>query len=307
MERSKKLINNFQEVINSVKRCSPINVAVAAADDLEVLTAIEEARALGIINAILIGDKGRIEDILNNNSIDSKNYEIIDAGSKEESCFKAVQFVKEGRASTIMKGIVDTSIVLKAVINKETGLEVNGLISHVGVLKVDKFDKLFLISDSAVVLSPTVQDKVSIINNAVIVAKALGIEEPKVAVICPVEKVNEKIESTVHAAELVSLYEQKKINGCIVGGPFALDNAVSEGAANHKGIINPVAGKADILIAHNLEVGNVLNKAIEYFGHTEKAGVIMGAGAPIILTSRASSSKSKLNSIALTALIAQEI
>ena len=156
-------------------------------------------------------------------------------------------------------------------------------------------------------MTPTVQDKVSIINNAVIVAKALGIEEPKVAVICPVEKVNEKIESTVHAAELVSLYEQKKINGCIVGGPFALDNAVSEGAANHKGIINPVAGKADILIAHNLEVGNVLNKAIEYFGHTEKAGVIMGAGAPIILTSRASSSKSKLNSIALAALIAQEI
>ncbi|WP_313341337.1 bifunctional enoyl-CoA hydratase/phosphate acetyltransferase [Sedimentibacter sp.] len=300
------MVNNFQEVINSAKRCSPINVAVAAADDFEVLTAIEEARSLGIINAILIGYKDRIKDILNNNSIDSKNYEIIDAGNKEESCFKAVQLVKEGKASTIMKGIVDTSIVLKAVINKETGLEVNGLISHVGVLKVDKFDKLFLISDSAVVVSPTVQDKVSIINNAVSVAKALGIEEPKVAIICPVEKVNEKIESTVHAAELVSLYKQKEITGCIVGGPFALDNAVSEEAAAHKGIINPIAGKADILIAHNLEVGNVLNKAIEYFGHTEKAGVIMGAGVPIILTSRASSSKSKLNSIALSVLIAQK-
>lgn len=298
------MVNNFQELLNSVKKFSPIKVAVAVADDLDVLAAIEEARALGIINAILIGDKNKIENILNNNYIDPKNYEIIDEANKEKACAQAVNLVREGKASTIMKGFVDTSVILKAVINKETGLEVSGLISHVGVLKVDKFDRLFIISDSAVNLSPTVQDKISIINNAVIVAKALEIEEPKVAIVCPVEKVNEKIESTVHAAELVKLYEQKEITGCVVGGPFALDNAVSEEAAKHKGIDNPVAGKADILIAHNLEVGNVMNKAIEYFGHTEKAGVIMGAGAPIILTSRASSSKSKLNSIALAALIA---
>lgn len=301
------MIKNFQDLINSVKKHTPIKVAVAVADDLNVLTAIEDARLLGIVNAILIGEKNKIVSILNNNSINPKNYEIIDEANKEKACIQAVNLVKEGKASTIMKGFVDTSVVLKAVINKETGLKIGGLISHVGVLKVDKFDKLFIISDSAVNVSPTVQDKVSIINNAVIVAKALGIEEPKVAIVCPVEKVNEKIESTMHAAELVELFEQKEITGCIIGGPFALDNAVSEEAAKHKGIDNPVAGKADILIAHNLEVGNVMNKAIEYFGHTEKAGVIMGAGAPIILTSRASSSKSKLNSISLAALIAHKI
>ena len=243
---------------------------------------------------------------MNNNSITPRNYKIIDKSNKEKACAQAVNLVKEGKSSTLMKGLVDTSVLLKEVINKETGLKIGGLITHVSVLKVDKFEKLFIISDSAVCVSPTIQDKVSIISNAVSVAKALEIEEPKVAIICPVEKVNEKIKSTVHAAELVKLNEQKEITGCVVGGPFALDNAVSKEAAKHKGIDNPVAGKADILIAHNLEVGNVLNKAIEYFRHTEKAGVIMGAGAPIILTSRASSSESKLNSIALAALIAHK-
>ena len=300
------MINNFQELISRVKQSSPIKVAVAAADDDDVLAAIEEARALGIANAILIGNKNKIKNILGKNSIDFKNFEIIDEADKDKACEQAVKFVKEGYASTIMKGLVDTSIFLKAVINKEKGLKINGLISHVGLLKVDKYKKFFIISDSAVNISPTVQDKVSIINNAVLAAKALEIEEPKVALVCPVEKVSEKIESTVHAAKLVSLYEQKEITGCIVGGPFALDNAVSEEAAKHKGINHPVAGKADILIAHNLEVGNVLNKAIEYFGHTEKAGVLMGAGAPIILTSRASSSESKYNSIALAALISRK-
>lgn len=300
------MIRNFQDVIDSTKKYPPIKVAVAAADDLDVLLAIEKARSFGIISAILIGNKNNIETILSNNSICLKNYEIIDEADKENSCKIAVNMIKEGHASTIMKGFVDTSILLKAVINKQTGLEISGLISHVGVLKVDKFNRLFIISDSAVNISPSVQDKVSIINNAVIVANALEIEEPKVAIICPVEKVNKKIESTVHAAELVKMYEQKEIKGCVIGGPFALDNAVSEEAASHKGIVNPVAGKADILIAHNLEVGNVLNKAIEYFGHTEKAGVLMGAGIPIILTSRASSSKAKLNSISLAAFIAQK-
>lgn len=300
------MINNFQEVLNSAKKFAPIKIAVAAADDSDVIKAIEDARLSGIAVAVLIGDKNKIENIMNYNSIKPENYEIINESNKEKACAAAVNLVKEEKASTIMKGLVDTSVILKEVINKKTGLKISSLISHVGVLKTDKYDKLFLISDSAVCLSPTIQDKVSIINNAVSVANALENEKPKVAIICPLEKVNERIESTVHAAELVKLYEQNQITGCVVGGPLALDNAVSEEAARHKGIYNPVAGKADILIAHNLEVGNVLNKAIEYFGHTEKAGVIMGAGAPIILTSRASSSESKLNSIALATLIAHK-
>ena len=301
------MINDFETILEYAKKLGPKTLAVAAAEDDDVLRAVEYARLEGIINAILIGDREKIETILKENCIDSQVYVILDEKDKVEACKKAVQLVKMGRASTIMKGFVDTSIILKAVLNKETGLPVEGLLSHVGVLKVDRYDRFFIISDSAMNISPTLENKVDIIKNAVKVAHALGNENPKVAIICPVEKVNDKIISTVHAAELVKMNEEDKITGCIIGGPFALDNAVSEEAAKHKGISHPVAGQADVLITPNLEVGNVLNKAMEYFAYTEKAGIIMGAGAPIVLTSRASSSISKLNSIALAVLVADKI
>lgn len=301
------MIKDFETILEYAKKIGPKTLAVAAAEDDDVLMAVEYARLEGIIDPILIGDKEKIEGILNENCIDTGKYIIIDERDKKEACDKAVYMVKKGLASTIMKGFVDTSIILKAVLNKETGLDVEGLLSHVGVLKVDRYDRFFIISDSAMNISPTLEDKAEIIKNAVKVAHALENENPKVAIICPVEKVNDKIISTVHAAELVKMNEEGKITGCIVGGPFALDNAVSEEAAKHKGISHPVAGQADVLITPNLEVGNVLNKAMEYFAYTEKAGIIMGAGAPIVLTSRASSSISKLNSIALAVLVADKI
>lgn len=298
------MIKDFETIIKYAKEAGPKTIAVAAAEDDDVIKAVEYARVEGIINAVLVGDKEKIQAILKGNNIACEEYEIIDEKDKKEACKKAVELVKTGHALTIMKGFVDTSIILKAVLNKKTGLPVEGLLSHVGVLKVDKFDRFFVISDSAMNISPTLEDKVCIINNAVKVAHALGNENPKVALICPVEKVNEKIISTVHAAELVKMNEAGEIKGCIVGGPFALDNAVSLDAAKHKGINHPVAGQADVLITPNLEVGNVLNKSMEYFANTQKAGIIMGAGAPIVLTSRASSSISKLNSIALAVLVA---
>lgn len=301
------MIKDFETILEYAKKLGPKTLAVAAAEDDDVLKAVEYARLEGIVEAVLIGDSEKIGTILKNNCIASEKYMILDEKSKEEACNKAVQLVRSGRASTIMKGFVDTSIILKAVLNKETGLPVKGLLSHVGVLKVDRYDRFFIISDSAMNISPSLENKVDIINNAVKVAQALEIEIPKVAMICPVEKVNPKIISTVHAAELVKMNEENKIEGCIIGGPFALDNAVSEEAAKHKGIDHPVAGHADILITPNLEVGNVLNKAMEYFAYTEKAGIIMGADAPIVLTSRASSSISKLNSIALAVLVADKI
>ena len=301
------MIKDFETILMYAKKIGPKTIAVAAAEDDDVLNAVEFGRVEGIINAILIGDKEIIEAILKENSIEPQNYEILDEKNKEEACKKAVELVKSGRATTIMKGFVDTSVILKCVLNKETGLPIEGLLSHVGVIKVDRYDRFFIISDSAMNISPSLEDKIGIINNAVKVAHALEIETPKVAMICPVEKVNEKIISTVHAAELAKMNEEGKITGCIVGGPFALDNAVSEEAAKHKGISHPVAGRADVLITPNLEVGNVLNKAMEYFANTEKAGIIMGAGAPIILTSRASSSTSKLNSIALAVLVADKL
>lgn len=300
------MIKDFQTILSCAKAAGPKTLAVAAAEDADVLCAVEHARQEGIILPILVGDKAKIESLIQESNICHKGYEIIDIGDNGEACVKAVELVKTGQALTLMKGFVDTSVILKAILKKDAGLKPKGLLSHVGVLKTDKYDRFFIISDSAINISPSLEDKACIIENAVEVAHALGNMEPKVALICPVEKVNEKIISTLHAAELVKMNESGRIKGCIVGGPFALDNAVSMEAAKHKGVTHPVAGQADILITPNLEVGNVLNKAMEYFANTEKAGIIMGAGAPIVLTSRASSSASKLNSIALAVLVAEK-
>lgn len=185
-----------------------------------------------------------------------------------------------------MKGFVDTSVMLKAVLNKELGLRGTGLISHVGILKVSGFDRLFFVSDSAMTIAPDLKAKADIIRNAVKVARAFGLDQPKVAVLCAVEKVNEKMPATVDAQTLTEMNERGEITGCLVKGPLQLDNAVSPEAARHKGITHPVAGNADILITPDIQAGNILNKSMEYFARADKAGVIMGAKKPIILTSR---------------------
>ena len=204
----------------------------------------------------------------------------------------------------VMKGLVDTSIILKAVLNKEFGLRTGNILSHVAVFDVDGYDRLFFVTDAAMNLAPDLQGKKQIIENSCIVANALDIDEPKVAVICAKEKVNPKMQDTVDAKDLEEMCKNGEIKDCIVGGPFALDNAVSEEAARHKGMDHPIAGKADILLAPDIEAGNILYKSLVFFSNTKNAGVIVGAKAPIILTSRADSEETKLNSIALGVLTA---
>ena len=202
----------------------------------------------------------------------------------------------------VMKGLVDTSIILKAVLNKEIGLRTGNILSHVAVFDIEGYDRLFFVTDAAMNLAPNIQEKKQIIENSCQVARALDIEVPKVALICAKEKVNPKMKDTVEAKELEDMYLRGEITGCMVGGPFALDNAVSEEAAKHKGMDHPIAGKADVLVVPDIEAGNVLYKSISYFAKCESAGLIVGAKAPIILTSRADSDKTKLNSIALGVL-----
>ncbi len=298
------MIKNFIEIISVAQKRGPKKVAVAVAQDKEVLLSLNEAYKLGIVNPILIGNKNDIESIAKENNISIKGYEIINVEDKAESCKVAAQLVQRNEASMLMKGFVDTAIILKAVLNKKVNLFDKGsLLSHVGVLSISGYDRLFILSDSAMNIAPSLGEKVNIIKNAIKVANALENEEPKIALICAVEKVNKKMPATIDASELVKMNEKGEINGCIIGGPFALDNAVSINAAKHKGINHPVAGKADILITPNIESGNILNKSMEYFGNAQKAGIIMGAKVPIILTSRASSVESKLNSISLGVLI----
>lgn len=301
------MIRTFKELMNVVINGKTQTISVAVAQDTDVLSAVNSAYKMGIANAILVGDKDEIEKIAKEIDMDINNFEIIDEKDKEKACKVAINLVREGKASLPMKGFVDTSVILKAVLNKEYGLKTGNLISHVGVLEVSGFDRLFVLSDSAMTIAPTLENKVDIINSSVKIAHALGNKEPKVAVICAVEKVNNKMPATLDAQELTRMNEEKIIKNCLVKGPLAIDNAVSIEAANHKGITHPVAGNADILIAPDIEAGNILNKSMEYFARAEKAGVIMGAKTPIILTSRASSDISKLHSIALGALVVQQL
>ncbi len=298
------MIKNFNDVLKVAKERGPKTVAVACAQDSDVLIAVDKAEKLGIVKAILVGDKTKIEDICKSTNIDSSKYEIIDIEDLSQASLKAVELVSSGKAHMVMKGQVDTSIILKAVLNGEVGLRTGNVLSHVAVFDVEDYERLLLVTDAAMNIAPDLKTKKQIIENAVIVAKALDIEEPKVGVICAKEKVNPKMPATVDAGELVKMNENGEITGCIVGGPFALDNAVSVEAAKHKGIEHPVAGKADILMMPTIEAGNVLYKALAFLSRSKNAGVIVGAKAPIILTSRADNEEAKLNSIALGVLMA---
>lgn len=297
-------MRNIDDIIKFAKERGPKIVSVACCQDEEVLIAVENARKEGIINAILVGDIEKTRDISNGLGINLDNYELVDIKDLSEACLKAVELVSSGKAHMVMKGLVDTSIILKAVLNKEVGLRTGNVLSHVAVFDIEGYDRLFFLTDAAMNLAPDINGKKQIIENACELVRSLDIEEPKVALICAKEKVNPKMKDTVEAKELEDMYLRGEIKGCIVGGPFALDNAVSEEAAKHKGINHPVAGKADILVVPDIEAGNVLYKSITYFAKCENAGLIVGAKAPIILTSRADSDKTKLNSIALGVLAA---
>ncbi|WP_432403675.1 phosphate butyryltransferase [Wukongibacter sp. M2B1] len=298
------MIRNFNDVLKFAKERGPKTIAVACAQDAEVLMAIEDAKKMGIVDAILVGDKEKIEEIANEKAIDLSKYEIIDIKDLSEASLKAVELVSSGKAHIVMKGLVDTSIILKAVLNAEVGLRTGNVLSHVAVFDVLGYDRLFFVTDAAMNIAPDLNAKKQIIENASTVAHALDIEEPKVAVICAKEKVNPKMPATVDAAELEKMNKNGEIKGCVVGGPFALDNAVSLEAAKHKGIDHPVAGLADILMVPTIEAGNVLYKSLVFLSDTKNAGIIVGAKAPIVLTSRADSEETKLNSIALGVLMA---
>ena len=296
-------MKNFKEIINLARERGPKTISVACCQDKEVLMAVEMARKERIANSILIGNIEKTKEIAKEIDLDLSNYELIHIEDLSEASLKSVELVSQGKADMVMKGLVDTSIILKAVLDKEKGLRTNNVLSHVAVFDIEYYDRLLFITDAAMNLAPELNVKKQIIENACTVAYSLDIEIPKVAVLCAKEKVNPKMKDTVDAKELEEMCNRGEITGCIVGGPFALDNAVSIEAAKHKGITHPVAGQADILLAPDIESGNILYKSLVFFSKSKNAGVIVGAKAPIILTSRADSEETKLNSIALGVLM----
>ncbi len=298
------MIRSMDELTQAAAAKGPLTMAVACAADAPVLEAVKLACEKKIVTPLLIGEKEKILEEAEKVAVDVSGWEIVDIADKTEACQTAARLAGEGKVQLIMKGMVDTSIIMKAVLNKEYGLRKEGVLSHVGVLEVDGFDRLFAVTDSALNIAPDLEAKAAIAKNAVEVMHALGNEEPKVAALCAVEKVNEKMQCTLDAAELAKRNKEGEIAGCIIGGPFALDNAVSAEAAAHKGVSDPVAGSADILLVPDIEAGNLLIKSMEYFAKAKKAGVIMGAKIPVALTSRATAPESKMYTIAIAKVIA---
>lgn len=282
----------------------PKKVAVAVAQDKDVLSAIKNATELKIAIPVLVGDKEKIVSVAKEISFDLSNIEIIHEEDGALACRIATELVSSGKADVLMKGLIDTSVIMKQVLDSEIGLRTGNIISHVAVFHVPTYHKVFIVTDAAMNISPDLNQKKEIIENAVVLAKSLDIECPKVAVLAAKEKVSPKMEATVHAKELADMNKRGEITGCIVDGPLALDNAVSKESAILKGIESEVAGDADILLAQDIDAGNVLYKALTFLGNAKSAGLIVGTKAPIVLTSRADNEEAKLNSIALAVLMA---
>lgn len=305
-EASFYMVKTFSQLLNLAQEKGPKKLSVAVAEDIEVLNAVKEAKEHNIIRPILVGNKEKIEELSHRIGLDLKNIEIIDEKDGQLAARKATELVSSGIADILMKGLIDTSIIMKQVLDREIGLRTESIISHVAVFDVDTYHKLIFVTDAAMNISPDLSQKKDIILNAVELAHSMGIDRPKVAVIAAKEKVSPKMEATVHAEELANMNRNGEIKGCIVDGPFALDNAISKEAAETKGIKSEVAGDADILLMPDIEAGNVLYKSLTYFANSKSAGIILGTKAPVVLTSRADNQEAKLYSIALSVLLSSK-
>lgn len=297
------MIRNFQQLRDAAAGRGPVRMAVAMANDAHVIESVAEAAKMRLVHPILVGPKEEIDELVRTISPDMP-YDVVDAADKQEASAKATRLVSGGDAKILMKGLVDTSIILKEVLNKEYGLRTGNVLSHVGVVKVDSYPKLLFISDGAMLIAPGADEKEKLIENALPLLHSLGIETPKVAILAAKESVSDKMQATLDAQILVERYQNGDIPGCIVEGPYALDNAVDKEAAEIKGIQGEVAGDADLLVTPQIESGNILYKTLVYLAGADSAGLITGATHPIVLTSRADSAEAKLNSIALAVLVA---
>lgn len=298
------MLYNFSQVLDKARSAQKVKLAVAAAQDVHVLKSVHQAYVEGIADAILVGPEAEIVDALEFAGISSNLFEIVNVdGDLAEQARRTVELVIEGRAQVLMKGQVDTSILLKAVL-KAKPLRTGRTMSVVGVLEVPSYAKFLLVTDAGMIVEPNLEEKKQIIENAVTVALALDIETPKVAVLCAKEKVDPKMVATLDAQSLVEMNRCGDLQNCLVGGPFALDNAISKEAAMLKGIDDPVAGDADIILAPDLVSGNALYKALVFLAGAKSAGILVGAKVPLVLTSRADSEATKMHSIAIAALMA---
>ncbi len=297
-------MKNLDDLIKLSKERPKKTIAVASAGDIPVLEAVSRARKEGIADLLLVGDKSEIEKIASDNKIDISGMNILQSDDPNKAAELAVKSVKEGKAQILMKGNVSTGGLLSQVLNKDYGLRKGKeVIAHVAVFQIPTYHKIIAMTDAAMNIAPDLNTKVSMINSAVDVMRALGVDKPKVAVLGAVEVVNIDMPATLEAAQLSKMCDRGQIKNCLIDGPLALDNAISKEAAEHKGIKSEVAGDADILVTPDINAGNVLYKAINFFASARTAAIMCGASVPIVLTSRSDSDEAKLLSIALSTLV----
>jgi len=293
----------YQQLLERVKTLPPIATAVAHPASDAAIAAVVQAAEADIITPILIGPQAKICAAAAQVGVDISRYELICTEHSHAAAERAVVLVREGRVQMLMKGSLHTDELMAAVVRRDTGLRTARRVSHCFVMDVPANDSALIITDAAINVFPTLEDKVDIVQNAIELAHALGIREPKVAILSAMESVNPKVPSTIEAAALCKMTDRGQIRGGILDGPLALDNAINADAARVKGIGGAVAGHADVLVTPDLEAGNMLAKSLSFLAGADGAGIVLGARVPIVLTSRADSVRSRLASCAVAAML----
>ncbi|MBM4431653.1 MAG: bifunctional enoyl-CoA hydratase/phosphate acetyltransferase [Chloroflexi bacterium] len=297
-------ITTFAQLLDEARKVGPKTIALTAPHEPEVLLAARDAETQGIASLTLVGDRETIRKLAAEHEVDISRMILIQEPDPKAAARRVMELLRMGHADLAMKGKVETSDFLRAAIDREAGLRVGHLLSHVAVFEVPGFDRFLFVTDSGVVVAPTMEQKVEIVQNVIAVAQRLGVERPKVAILAATEMVHPKIPTTMDAANLAKMADRGQIQGGIVDGPLALDNAISPESAAIKGIRSPVAGCADVLVAPDVEAGNMLAKAITYFANGKMAGVVVGGRNPLIVASRSDPHETKLVSMALGVLLA---
>ena len=288
----------FETLLESMRPASPRRVALACATDTNALSSVCVAHKMGFVNAVLYGDENEIKNIATKHGLDISDFEIVHCNDELLAANAAVCAVRNGHADILMKGLIHTADILRAVLNRDTGIRGDGILSHVSVLYSPSRNRRLFLTDIAMVMYPDLEQKVNLINNAVSFARHMGVDTPRVAPLCAVETLNPKMPATVDADALRQMNERGEIANCIISGPISFDIAVSKSAAMAKGYTGSIHGDADIFLFDNIEAGNNTIKAMVQFGDWIFGGVIVGARAPIIINSRSDSDTSKLFSIA---------
>jgi phosphotransacetylase len=294
----------YEKLLQKCSKLDPVATAVAHPCEKTALSGAVEAAGKNLIKPILVGPAAKIEEVAKASGIKLDNLQIVDTAHSHASASKAVELVRAGQAELLMKGSLHTDELMAAVVARDIGLRTARRISHVFIMDVPTYHKVLIVTDGAINIAPTLEDKVDICQNAIDLAISLGLERPKVAILAAVETVTSKMPATIDAAALCKMAERGQITGGILDGPLAFDNAISKEAAQTKGIRSEVAGDPDILLTPDLEAGNILAKQLSFLANADSAGLVLGAKVPVILTSRADSVRARLASCAVAMLAA---